>query len=278
MDMFYRSSIGALAVAMALSMTTGGRAFDDALYPKLNGQWDRVGPPAWVQPGGPKAPLTPEYQAIYDANRAEMASGGTGDVPSTYCIPQGVPMMMNIYDPMEIIVTPDITYILISHVNDSYRRIYTDGRDWPENPEATYAGYSIGRWIDKDGDGRFDELQVETRAFKGPRVYDASGLPLHRDNQSVIKERIFLDDVDRNIIYDEITVLDHALTRPWTILKKAARSPNPMPKWHSSTCAEDNSWIRIGRESYYLRADGNLMPSKKDQAPPDLKYFKPSQK
>jgi hypothetical protein len=40
-----------------------------------------------------------------------------------------MPMMMNLYDPMEILVTPKTTYILISHVNDSYRRIYTDGRD-----------------------------------------------------------------------------------------------------------------------------------------------------
>jgi len=102
-------------------------------------------------------------------------------------------MMMNIYDPMEIIITPEITYILISHVNDSYRRIYTDGRDFPAQPELNYAGYSIGKWIASKGDGKYDELQVETRAFKGPRAYDASGLSLHRDNQSVIKERFFLD-------------------------------------------------------------------------------------
>ena len=37
--------------------------------------------------------------------------------------------MMNLYNPMEIIVTPDTTYILMSHNNDVYRRIYTDGRD-----------------------------------------------------------------------------------------------------------------------------------------------------
>jgi hypothetical protein len=41
-------------------------------------------------------------------------------------------MMMNLYDPREIVITADVTYILISHVNDSYRRIYTDGRGWPK--------------------------------------------------------------------------------------------------------------------------------------------------
>jgi CheY-like chemotaxis protein len=48
-------------------------------------------------------------------------------------------------------------------------------------------------------------LQVETRGpFKGPRAYDASGLPLHFDNQSVFMERILLDRADPNILHDPI--------------------------------------------------------------------------
>jgi hypothetical protein len=277
--MLYRSSIGSTTLAAALSMMlSGAQAFDDSKYPDFKGMWTRVGNPNWVQPNGPKAPLTPEAQARFAANRAAMATGEPGDVPSTYCIPQGMPMMMNIYDPMEIIVTPDITYILMSHVNDSYRRIYTDGREIPADAELNYAGYSIGKWVDTTGSGHYDELQIETRAFKGPRAYDASGLTLDPDNQSVIKERIFLDKADRNIIYDEITVIDRGLTQPWTILKKAARNPNPRPKWHTEACSEDNTWVKIGKEAYYLSAEGELMPIKKNQAPPDLKYFKQTQK
>ena len=68
------------------------------------------------------------------------------------------------------------------------RRIYTDGRDWPKEIEPTLVGYSIGQWIDEDNDGRYDVLEVETRGFKGPRHYDAAGLPLHHDNQSVTKK------------------------------------------------------------------------------------------
>ena len=131
--MRYQGSVGAIALAAtafaaALSMTlSGARAADNSKYPDWRGQWTRVGNPNWVQPGGPKAPLTPEYQKVYDANRADLAAGGVGDVPSTFCIPQGMPMMMNIYDPMEIIITPEITYLLISHINnfvstDLYRR------------------------------------------------------------------------------------------------------------------------------------------------------------
>src|SRR5262245_15613734 len=73
-------------------------AVDETKYPDLKGQWVRVGNPNWAPPGAPRPPLTPEYQAVFDANRAEMAAGGPGDVPSWYCLPQGMPMMMNIYD------------------------------------------------------------------------------------------------------------------------------------------------------------------------------------
>jgi len=293
--MLDRRSIAAVPLAAALLLAHSAvQAADEFKYPDLNGRWVRVGGPNWVQPADlpqfhpvydprsylppPPGLLTPEYQAIYDANRADQAAGGVGDVPSTFCIPQGMPMMMDLYDPMEIIVTPAITYILISHVNDSYRRIYTDGRDWPADAQPTFAGYSIGKWIDEDGNGRYTALEVETRNFRGPRAYDASGLPLARDNQSIIKERFHLDKADRNTIYDEITVYDHALTRPWSITRKAVRDANPRPAWRTEECPADNTWVRIGKDAYYTSADGNLMPTKKDQAPPDLKYFKQPRK
>ena len=141
--MLQRGSIGAVVMFAALCAGAfGAQAFDDSKYPNFKGQWSRVGAPRWLEPGQ-KAPLTPEYQAYYEAILADQAEGGLGNWPSAFCIPQGMPAMMNLYDPMEIVVTPDTTYILISHVNDSYRRIYTDGRDWPtgEEAEPTYAGY-----------------------------------------------------------------------------------------------------------------------------------------
>ena len=43
-------------------------------------------------------------------------------------------------------------------------------------------------------------------------------------------------------------------------------------------CPVGNQHVQIGKEGYYLSADGLLMPAKKDQPPPDLRYFKASQK
>jgi len=61
-----------------------------------------------------------------------------------------------------------------------------------------------------------------------------------------------------------------ASTRPH---KKAARTKSARPVWYSEVCEENNSLLRIGNEAYVLSADGHLMPSKKDQSPPDLRYF-----
>ena len=66
-------------------------------------------------------------------------------------------------------------------------------------------------------------LEIETRGFKGPRSYDTSGLPLHLDNQTIVKERIYVDKADHEIAHDEVTVIDHALTRPWTVMKNYRR-------------------------------------------------------
>jgi hypothetical protein len=262
-------AVGALLAALGGSLSSA-QAFDESVYPNLKGQWERIGSPRW---DAKNAPLTAEYRAIFEANLKDMAQGGQGVDPTFTCIPPGMPRIMNVYDPMEIVVTPRVTYVLIQHINDQ-RRIYTDGRPWPKDVDPTYAGYSIGTWIDSKGDGKYDVLEVETRNLKGPRVYDASGLPFHSDNQTVIKERIYLDKADPDLLHDDITVNDHALTAPFTANKTYRRSKERQPVWLEAACGDGNHHVLIGKENYFVSEDGYLMPVKKGQAPPTLKYFK----
>jgi hypothetical protein len=277
-----RCMIGTIALVAVLLVTARGAvAFDESTYPDWKGQWRRAeaGPPRY-DPNKPlreqQAPLTEEYKAFHAAMLAEQRTGGQGGDPTYTCLAPGMPRIMNVYDPMEIIITPETTYILIQHVHDS-RRIFTDGRDFPANAEPAFAGYSIGKWIDADGDGRFDTLEVETRNLRGPRSFDATGLPLHRDNQTIIKERIYSDKANPSIIVNEITTIDNALTRPWSATKMYRRITVRQPVWPEGVCAEGNAHLEIGGQNYFLSADGYLMPAKRDQAPPDLKYFKPAQ-
>jgi hypothetical protein len=279
--MLCRSPIMVIALAAALLIpTAAAQAFDDAKYPDFKGQWRRISPPGQpaFDPGKPRgwgqdAPLTEEYRAVFEANLRDLAAGGEGTWPGYTCRPPGMPPLMTAYEPMEFVVLPEVTYVLIDHIHQTSRRIYTDGRDWPTDIAPAWAGYSIGRWVDTDGDDRFDVLEVETRHMKGPRAYDATGLPLHKDNQTVVQERIFLSKADPNVLQDDITVIDHGLTRPWQVTKTYRREPNPRPVWREYLCSENNQHVHIGKENYFLSGDGYLMPSKKDQPPPDLRHF-----
>jgi len=135
-----RSPIGSIALAAAMIFAaTSTQAFDETKYPDWSGQWRR---PAGVgnqwdtskPPRQGQAPLTAEYQAIYEANLKDQAAGGQGTDPTYTCISPGMPRVTNGYGQMEIVVTPDTTHILVQHIHDN-RRIFTDGRDWPA--EAT---------------------------------------------------------------------------------------------------------------------------------------------
>jgi hypothetical protein len=281
--MLDRSLIGALALVSALGAAmVDARAFDDTKYPDLKGQWRPIGGPMrfdtnkpWGQ--GQQAPLIGEYQAIFEANLADQAAGGQGTTPTFTCISPGMPRVTNGYGQMEVVVTPETTHILVQHIHDN-RRIFTDGRDWPAELEPTLLGYSIGKWIDSTGSGHYDVLEVETRGFKGPRAFDSSGIPLHHDNQTIVKERIYLDGAGRDMFHDEVTVIDHALTRPWTVNKRYRREAVARPYWREVSCSENNNHIEIAKEAYMLSADGYLMPTKKDQPAPDLRYFKQTQR
>jgi hypothetical protein len=80
--MLGRISIGAMAAAAALSMTIGAaQALDESKYPDFSSQWIRIGGVQWdpskPQSRGQGAPLTPEYQAIFDASLAAKPRAGT---------------------------------------------------------------------------------------------------------------------------------------------------------------------------------------------------------
>jgi hypothetical protein len=278
--MFYRTLIRSFMLAAGLAFAASAFAFDDGQYPDFSGQWRK--PPRLGNQWDPNKPLgraqnpplTAEYQAIFDASLADQAAGGQGEDVRITCQPGGMPRMMTAVRPFEFVVLPKITYI--NFENNMPRRIYTDGRDFPTDEEPSFAGYSIGQWVDTDGDGKYDTLEVESRQFKGPRLYEASGIPLHHDNESIIKERYFLDKDNKDVLNVEITTIDHALTKPWTITKKFRREHDIL--WYEDICNENNNHVAVGKDYYFLSAEGYLMPTRKGQEPPDLRYFPQARK
>jgi hypothetical protein len=137
----------------------------------------------------------------------------TGDITAA-CLPQGMPRIMTMTYPMEIMQNENQVNIF-AEWNEQTRRVYTDGR--PHQPfsetGALFYGDSIGHW---EG----DVLVVETISLRGDTNLEASGLP-HSDQLRVV-ERIWLEN--DNLLKDEITLHDpKAFTRPWTVTKRYNR-------------------------------------------------------
>jgi len=180
--MRFLSCLGIVAFTAVLPITAAG-AFDDSKYPEFSGlwrkpagignQWDQTKPLGLAQ----EPPFTPEYQAIFEASLADIKEGGQGNDAPSRCVPFAMPRVMTVVFDMEIVITPGTTYMMFAH--SMPRRIVTDGRDWPKEIEPTFNGYSIGKWIDTDHDGRYDVLEIETRGLNGPRTYEGTGMPFH---------------------------------------------------------------------------------------------------
>jgi hypothetical protein len=267
-------NLPAAVVLVLASIQAGGALAQEVKYPDLRGVWERPGAAQWdpTKPGGlrQQAPLTPQSQRVFEANLANAEAGGQEYNPQVICLPSGMPRVMIAYEPLEIIITPAITYIRFDQMGEN-RRVYTDGRDWPATITPSFDGYSIGKWVDQDTDGRYRALEVETRGMKGPRTLDASGLPMDPDNRTIVKERFYLDAANPNRLHDQVTTIDHAYTRPWTVTRDYNRLPH-MPDVETN-CSAENRYVILNKETYFMSLDGYLMPTKKDQPPPDLRNF-----
>ena len=160
--MLYPSSKAAIAMALCLAGTCA-RAEDASKYnPSKYPDWS--GPMRWIaavgggnrydpsKPAGrgQQAPLTPEYQAIFEAGLKDQSEGGQGANQTYACLPGGMPRDMAGNQGLEFVVTPKVTHVIF--VQAMPRRIYTDGRDWPENEDPSFYGYSIGQ-MERRGSG-----------------------------------------------------------------------------------------------------------------------------
>src|SRR5262249_50084502 len=152
----------ALALAaLLIPALARAQVADPAKYPDWSGIWRGIGGNQW-DPSKPiglrqEAPLTPEYQAIFEASLADQKLGGQGNNVRFTCMPSGMPRTMTVLFQIEFVITPKTTYLMLA--NNPSRRIYTDGRDWPKDFEPAFTGYSLGEWRDTDGDGRYDTLE-----------------------------------------------------------------------------------------------------------------------
>lgn len=157
--------------------------------PDFVGVWSREG--RAVAGGEPK--LTAAAQRRLDAFRAKEAVEGVAQDKQIQCIPPGMPLTMRHPYPIEFIFSPNRVTIFVETYSQA-RRIYTDGRALPEDPDPFFNGSSVGRW---EG----DTLVVDTVGFN-PTVEISRGIP---HGNMHIRERMWLETPERLLVETTIT-------------------------------------------------------------------------
>jgi hypothetical protein len=155
------------------------------------------------------APWTEKAAARIAKQDAARAAGHPDNIFAN-CLPQGMPSWVMISNnALEIAFTPGKIYVLGESDGNRLRRIYTDGRPHPADPDPTFFGHSSGQW---EG----DTLVVDTVGI-APQVFlaigEATGVPNNGDMHVV--ERIRLTSPD--VLTDTLNITaPHVLTKPWT--------------------------------------------------------------
>ncbi len=167
-------------------------------------------------------PMRPEALRIV----RERAKGGGGNLPTSLCLPGGLPLIYMIPTAFKVIQTPKL--IAVIHEGDgTFRQIYTDGRKPPADPQPLWMGYSVGTW-------QADTLVVDTVGFNDKSWLDGAGHP-HSDALH-LTERIRRRDfghLDMDVTVDD----PNMYTRAFTI--KLTERLQPDSDILDSICAED---------------------------------------
>jgi hypothetical protein len=152
-------------------------------------------------------PMTDEARKIHAAR----ATGLLGyEEPDAHCLPQGVPKINSAPVPFKIVQT-DKLVVLVYEAFNLWRQVHLDSREFGDDLNPSWLGYSKGRW---EG----DELVVETKGLNGKQWLDHGGLPT--SDKLTVVERFRRPSVGRLEI--SLTITDPTYyTKPWTVTTNA---------------------------------------------------------
>jgi hypothetical protein len=145
-----------------------------------------------------------QFKLAKDSNGGNYRLDETNDPVLTKCFPPGTPRVYFHPYPFEIVQTPK-EVLQIFEYDHFMRRIKTDGRKLPEDPDQLWMGTSVGRW---EG----NEFVVETVGFNTKTWLDRIG---HAHSEKLkVTERFRRKDRDHLEL--DFTLEDPiALAKPW---------------------------------------------------------------
>jgi hypothetical protein len=202
--------------------------YGDPAHPDFSGVWIHDGSGRnWADPKKSPPPLEPDYAARHKHYEDAMQAGKPLADTASECKALGFPRLLTGPDPIEIIQTPgQITFIQQS--GHEVRRIFSDGRGHPEDPDPSFDGHSIGHW---EG----TTLVVDTVALRADTLMDATGVP-HSDALHVTERWHRVGD---KLQIDALAVDPKAFTKPWPTTHVLKRMP-PDYEMMEDVCEDNN--------------------------------------
>jgi hypothetical protein len=152
-----------------------------------------------------EVPMLPHTKQLFDLAQATLSK----DDPEGYCLPPGIPRLMNTPFVMQIYQLPDRVMQVYEGGAHMWRPIYTDGRKHTpaDKWNPTYLGEGIGSWAG-------DTLVVDVTGFNTRTWLDAAG---HQHGEKLhVTERYTRDDYDT--LHYQATIEDPEFySKPWTV-------------------------------------------------------------
>jgi hypothetical protein len=174
--------------------------------PNISGTWlSRSSNRSALPVDGGPTPFLPWAQIYFDERAAAEKTGMPLFDTNASCLPSGVPRVLPVPYPLDIVQTPEFTIISIE-VMHSFRIIHMDDKAPPADYQPSYLGYSRGNW---DG----DTLVVTTTGMNGFTQVDEEGRPKSSSIEVVEHIRKVAPDILENTytIYDPKTY-----SHPWS--------------------------------------------------------------
>jgi hypothetical protein len=142
------------------------------------------------------------------------------------CLPPGVPRIMVMSRPIEIVQTPTRILFMFEGGAHVWRQIWMDGRPHPQDPNPNWLGHSIGHWED-------DTLVVDSVGFNDMTWLDDAGHP-HTEQLHVVERYTRTSPVTMK--YDVVVDDPGAYTKSW--ISSSGFSFHPGEKLAEDICLD----------------------------------------
>ncbi|HKY81082.1 MAG TPA: hypothetical protein VJM09_06375 [Sphingobium sp.] len=237
-----------------------------ASLPDLSGVWS-PGPLDRFPPGSKTAPPWRPEQAAQIAALQKLEDDGSPQNIYVNCLPEGLPSSVTqTLNSVEFLVTPGRVTVLGEFDGNRLRRIWTDGRAHPADPDPTFSGHSIGRW-------ERGVLVVDTAGFL-PQVFIpmGQGVGLPNNGDMHVEERIYLTGPD-TLKVDLTVHAPKVLAAPWHASRSFTRHRERKYDLVESSCRQGDYFDDVdGRGNAVFTpipkdAGGAPIPPDQAQAP-----------